>query len=322
MPPQQAVGAARCPAWSLLMRALSAAAVLWFSTVVSTATQPPAKALPLPLEPAETIRLWNGDAPGALGTAPEDVPVLAWWPATEAKEGTAAMVICPGGGYGGLADHEGTDYARWLNSKGVSGFVLRYRLGSKGYRHPVMLGDVARALRLVRHEAERLRVDPRRVGVMGSSAGGHLALTACLAGDDGDAEASDVIDRRPSRPDLGVLCYPVVSMMSDKTHRGSRKNLLGDSPDEELARSLSGELAAHAAMPPLFIWHTFDDQAVPVSPVLELAVRLKSLDRPFDLHVYESGRHGLGLGARPYDPEKPLHPWTVECERWLVSHGF
>ena len=295
-------------------------ATLWlgsaFAAESATAIAEPAAA------PAETIPLWKGDAPGALGTAEQDVPVLFWWPAPQAEAGTAAFVVCPGGGYGGLADHEGSDYARWLTSQGISAFVLRYRLGSKGYRHPVMLGDVARAIRLVRHDAERLGVDPQRVGVMGSSAGGHLALTACLMGDEGLPDATDPIDRQPSRPDLGVLCYPVVSMQPEKTHRGSRKNLLGEAPDEELARSLSGELAAHAGMPPLFIWHTLDDQAVPVTPVLEMVIRLKSLDHPCELHVYESGRHGLGLGLRPYDPTKPLHPWTAECSRWLESHGY
>lgn len=301
------------------------AAILGCAAAVSAAdpaAPPAADTVPAAPGPAQTIRLWDGAAPGSLGSAEHDEPVLFWWPAPQAAAGTAAVVVCPGGGYGGLADHEGTDYARWLNAQGISGFVLRYRLGSKGYRHPVMLGDVARAIRLVRHDADRLGVDPRRVGVMGSSAGGHLALTACLFGDDGTAAAADPVDRQPSRPDLGVLCYPVVSMQPEKTHRGSRKNLLGDSPDEELARSLSGELAAHARMPPMFIWHTFDDQSVPVSPVLELVIRLKSLGRPCELHVYESGRHGLGLGLRPYDPEKPLHPWTVECSRWLDSHGF
>ena len=303
------------------MRLCFAVTVAWFAAAVASVGRTE-QAPVVPAEPAETIRLWEGEAPGALGTADQDVPVLFWWPAPQAAAGTAALVVCPGGGYGGLADHEGTDYARWLNAQGISAFVLRYRLGSKGYRHPVMLGDVARAIRLVRHDAERLRVDPRRVGVMGSSAGGHLALTACLMGDDGAAEAADPVDRQPSRPDLGVLCYPVVSMLPEKTHRGSRKNLLGESPDEELARSLSGELAAHAAMPPLFIWHTLDDQAVPVGPVLELVLRLESLKRPCELHVYESGRHGLGLGLRPYDPAKPLHPWTSECSRWLKSHGY
>jgi acetyl esterase/lipase len=304
------------PACSLLT-----VAVLWLMAAVVCAN-PAAPIESAAIAPAETIRLWEGDAPAALGTADQDVPVLFWWPAPQAAAGSPALVVCPGGGYGGLADHEGSDYARWLNAQGISAFVLRYRLGSKGYRHPTMLGDVSRAIRWVRHGAERFGVDPRRVGVMGSSAGGHLALTACLLGDDGSVDATDPIDRQPARPDLGVLCYPVVSMQPEKTHRGSRKNLLGESPDEDLARSLSGELAAHAGMPPLFIWHTLDDQSVPVGPVLELVLRLESLARPCELHVYESGRHGLGLGLRPYDPAKPLHPWTVECSRWLKSHGF
>ena len=149
------------------MRLCLAVTVAWFAAAVASVGRTE-QAPVVPAEPAETIRLWEGEAPGALGTADQDVPVLFWWPAPQAAAGTAALVVCPGGGYGGLADHEGTDYARWLNAQGISAFVLRYRLGSKGYRHPVMLGDVARAIRLVRHDAERLRVDPRRVGVMGS----------------------------------------------------------------------------------------------------------------------------------------------------------
>ncbi len=293
-------------------------------TAAPALAQPAAEA-PSPMmaaEPAATIRLWETAAPGALGDKDQDIPVVTWWPAKQAAGATAALVVCPGGGYGALADHEGTDYARWLNSQGISAFVLRYRLGSKGYRHPVMQGDVARAIRLVRHDAERFQVDPVRVGVIGSSAGGHLALTACLKGDAGNPEAADPIDRQSSRPVLGVLCYPVVSMMPDKTHGGSRKNLLGDAPPEELARELSGELAAHDQTPPLFIWHTWEDAAVKLEPILELGVRLKSLGRPFELHVYETGRHGLGLGVRPYDGMKELHPWTVECRRWLGTQGF
>jgi acetyl esterase/lipase len=273
------------------------------------------------LEARETIRLWTGDAPGALGTADHDVPVVAWWPAKAATP-TAALVVCPGGGYARLADHEGSDYARWLNTRGISCFVLRYRLGSKGYRHPVMLGDVSRAIRLVRHDHERLGIDPARVGVMGSSAGGHLALTACIHGDDGDPAAADPIDRQPSRPDLGVLCYPVVSLLPEHTHGGSHKNLLGDTPDEKVVRELSGEIAAHDTVPPLFIWHTFDDASVKLEPILLLSLKLKALGRPHELHVYESGRHGLGLGVRPYDASKPLHPWTTECARWLSTRGF
>ena len=285
---------------------------------------------------AESIRLWPADAPGALGSAEADIPVVAWWPAVEimaAKtaaepavsvpaKASAAVVICPGGGYGGLADHEGTDYAKWLNAQGISAFVLRYRLGSKGYRHPVMLGDVSRAMRLVRHDHARLGIDPNRIGVMGSSAGGHLALTLLTHGDGGNAAATDPIDKQPSRADIGILCYPVVSMLVDKTHAGSRKNLLGDTPSDELVRELSGELAVSETMPPTFIWHTFADKAVKLEPILELATRLKTLNRPYALFVYETGDHGLGLGVRPYDPKKNLHPWAGECARWLVAHGF
>ncbi len=285
--------------------------------------EPPARAPTTMTQDApETIRLWEGDAPGALGKADHDVPTIAWWPAKKTAGATSALVVCPGGGYGALADHEGSDFARWLNTQGISAFVLRYRLGSKGYRHPVMLGDVQRALRLVRHDAEKFSVDAQRVGIIGSSAGGHLALMACLKGDAGDAKHDDPVERQTSRPAIGVLCYPVVSMLPDKTHGGSRKNLLGDSPNEELARELSGELAAHAGVPPLFIWHTFEDQAVKLEPILELALKLKSLNKPYELHVYETGRHGLGLGVRPYDGTKPLHPWTTECARWLGSHGL
>ena len=269
----------------------------------------------------ETIQLWPGDAPGALGTADHDIPVVAWWPAADAKQPTAAMVVCPGGGYGGLADHEGSDYARWLNSQGIAAFVLRYRLGSKGYRHPVMLGDVSRAMRLVRAEHARLGIDPARVGVMGSSAGGHLAVTLLTHGDDGDPAAADAIDRQPSRPALGILCYPVVSMLPTNTHAGSKRNLLGEDPPEDLTRELSGELAVTDSTPPVFLWHTVEDKGVKLAGVLDLAAALNRNGRPFELHVYEKGPHGIGLGTRPYDPAK-LHPWTVECRRWLGERGF
>jgi acetyl esterase/lipase len=274
-----------------------------------------------------TIRLWEGDAPGALGTADHDVPVLAWWAAERAKGEAgpvAAFVICPGGGYSGLADHEGSDYARWLNSQGIDAGVLRYRRGKNGYRHPVMLGDVSRAMRTVRHRRAELGVDPHRVGVIGSSAGGHLALTLLTHGDEGDENAADPIDRQPSRADLGVLCYPVVSMAVTSTHAGSRRNLLGEAPAEELVRDLSGELMAAeriAAMPPVFIFHTLEDAAVKLEPILQLALRLKEAGRPYALHVYETGRHGIGLGAQPYDPAK-LHPWAAECGRWLAARGY
>jgi len=289
------------------------------SVHAADATAPPAAAAA-----AETIRLWPGDAPGALGSADHDIPVVAWWPAPGATQPTAAIVVCPGGGYGGLADHEGSDYAKWLNSQGIAAFVLRYRLGSKGYRHPIMLGDVSRAMRLVRAEHVRLGIDPERVGVMGSSAGGHLAVTLLTHGDEGDPTAADAIDRQPSRATLGVLCYPVVSMLPPNTHVGSKKNLLGDDPSEDLERDLSGELAVNDTTPPVFVWHTVEDTGVKLAGVLELAAALDRHGRPFELHVYEKGRHGIGLGFRPYDGfnTERLHPWTVECRRWLAERGF
>lgn len=274
-----------------------------------------------------TIRLWETDAPGALGAADHDVPVLTWWAAERIEGGDgpgAAFVICPGGGYRGLADHEGSDYARWLNSLGIDAGVLRYRLGSKGYRHPIMLGDVARAMRMVRHEQARLGVDPHRLGVIGSSAGGHLAFTLLTHGDDGDENAADPVDRQPSRANLGVLCYPVVSMSPEWSHGGSRRNLLGDAPAEDVVRDLSAEAMPAeriAGMPPVFIFHTHDDAAVKLEPILQLALRLKQAGRPYALHVYEKGRHGLGLGTKPYDPAK-FHPWVGECGRWLAAHGY
>lgn len=275
----------------------------------------------------QTIRLWEGDAPAARGAADHDVPVLTWWAAERAKGAmgpVAAFVICPGGGYGGLADHEGDAYAQWLNSLGIDAGVLRYRLGSKGYRHPVMLGDAARAMRMVRHEGARLGIDPHRLGVIGSSAGGHLALTLLTHGDDGDENAADPVDRQPSRANIGVLCYPVASMTAAWTHPGSRRNLLGESPAEEVVRDLSAELMPAeriAGMPPVFIFHTHEDAAVKLEPILQLALRLKEAGRPYALHVYETGRHGVGLGVKPYDPAK-LHPWTAECRRWLAAHGY
>ena len=165
---------------------------------------------------ADSFPLWNKEVPGALGTAEKDVPTLTVYLPEEGKATGAAIVICPGGGYGGLAQHEGKDYAEWLATNGVAGFVLKYRLGPAGYRHPVMLQDAARAIRTVRARAAEWKVDPKRVGIMGSSAGGHLASTLLTHFDQGNSNANDPIEKQSSRPDLGILCYPVITM-GDKT---------------------------------------------------------------------------------------------------------
>jgi acetyl esterase/lipase len=262
---------------------------------------------------ADSFPLWNKDVPGALGTAEKDIPTLTVYLPEEGKATGAAMVICPGGGYGGLAQHEGKDYAEWLATNGVAGFVLKYRLGPAGYRHPVMLQDAARAIRTVRARAAEWKVDPKRVGIMGSSAGGHLASTLLTHFDQGNSNANDPIEKQSSRPDLGILCYPVITM-GDKTHQGSKKNLLGDHPSEELVKLLSNELQVTKETPPTFLFHTAEDQAVPVENSLMFASALAKNGVPFDLHVYEKGRHGIGLANG--------HPWTGECLKWLKLHGF
>src|SRR5579871_1570774 len=242
-------------------------------------------------QPTNEIVLWPDGAPGALGKATKDIPsITPFFPDADKATG-AAMVICPGGGYGGLADHEGKAYALWLRDQGIAGFVLRYRLGSAGYRHPVMLQDVSRALRLVRSKAGEWKLDPKRIGVIGSSAGGHLASTLLTHFDAGNPDASDPIDRQSSRPDVGILCYPVITM-GEFTHRGSRENLLGKTPSPELVAELSNELRVTKETPPTFIFHTAEDNAVPVENALLFASALRKAGVPFDLHIYEKGRHG------------------------------
>lgn len=270
--------------------------------------------------PHQPIVLWPQGAPGALGQGENDVPTLTpYWP-VPAKATGASIVICPGGGYGGLAAHEGKDYALWLNRLGIAGFVLKYRLGSHGYRHPRMLQDASRAIRLVRAYSRKWKLDPHRIGIMGSSAGGHLASTALTHFDAGRRYASDPIERQSSRPDLGILCYAVITMGSN-THVGSRTNLLGEKPSARLIKHLSSELHVTRHTPPGFMWHTWEDQGVKVENSLQLAAAYQRAGVPFDLHVYQEGGHGMGLGGKPHQARR-LHPWTRDCAFWLKVQGF
>jgi len=289
------------------MKTILASAVLLGSLALGSAEiQPP-------------VPLWPDGAPGARGTSSNDIPTLtAYLP--EATNATgAAMVICPGGAYQGLAPHEGNDYALWLNQHGVTGFVLKYRLGSHGYRHPAMLNDAARAVRWVRAHASDFKVDPDRVGIMGSSAGGHLAATLLTHFDAGDTNAADPVERESSRPDLGVLCYPVITM-GPLTHTGSRNNLLGRNPPPDLITNLSAELQVKTNTPPCFMWATFEDKTVPMENTLMFAEALRKHGVPFDLHIYQKGGHGLGLKDRP--PFLNPHPWAADCLFWLKVQKF
>jgi len=276
-------------------------------------------ALPLLVQAQESFPLWPGGAPGALGNSSNDIPTLTTYlPAAEKASG-AAIVVCPGGGYGGLASHEGPDYALFLSQHGITAFVLRYRLGSQGYRHPRMLEDAQRAIRLVRARADDWKIDPKRVGIMGSSAGGHLASTAVTHFDAGKPAAADPIERQSSRPDLGILCYPVITM-GPNAHQGSKNNLLGKEPSLELVELLSNEKQVTKDTPPCFVWHTVEDKGVKVENSLDFAAALQRNGVPFDLHIYQKGRHGIGLADKP--PFNNPHPWAKGLIFWLKEQGF
>ena len=272
---------------------------------------------------AEPIRLWEGDAPGALGKADQDIPTLtAFLPAAGTANGTA-IVICPGGGYGGLAAHEGQGYAEFLAGKGVACFVLKYRLGSKGYRHPVMMHDVQRAIRLVRTNAAKWAVDPARIGVMGSSAGGHLATTSVTHFDSGKADSTDAVDRTSCRPDFGVICYGVISMEDGVTHGGSKNNLLGKDPAADLVELLSNDKQVTKNTPPCFVWTTGEDKAVLPENSFRFVQALRKNGIAFDFHVYEKGPHGIGLSpGKNGVPAGDVHPWGKDLVFWLQQHGW
>jgi acetyl esterase/lipase len=267
--------------------------------------------------PAAAIPLWPGAAPGALGERPQDTPTLTLFAPEAAKRNGATMIIFPGGGYSGLAEHEGKGYAEFLAAHGITAYVLKYRLGSAGYRHPIMLGDAARAVRLARSFAKRDGLDPARIGVMGSSAGGHLASTIATHFDRGQAEATDPIERESSRPDLAIMCYPVISL-GEFAHAGSRRQLLGANPAPELVQLLSNELQVTKDTPPCFLWHTVEDKAVPVENSLLFASALRRAGVPFSLHIYEKGAHGLGLGR----PDRPAPPWGDQLLYWFRERAF
>lgn len=285
------------------------------TTVPATAADKE-KSVPYPLI-LGPIRLWAGDAPGALGQRPQDIPTLTPYAAEAAKKTGATMLIFPGGGYGNLAEHEGKGYAEWFAAHGIQAYVLKYRLGSNGYRHPIMLGDAARALRMVRAFAKRDGLDPARIGVIGSSAGGHLASTLATHFDAGNPDAPDPMERESSRPDLAILCYAVISF-GEFGHVGSRRNLLGNDPSPELVRNLSNELQVTKDTPPCFLWHTLEDKAVVVENSMHFAAALRRAGVPFSLHIYEKGAHGLGLGR----PGQPAPPWGEQLLFWFKERSF
>lgn len=264
------------------------------------------------------VPLWPGDAPGAKGKEPADVPGHILYQAPPSQANGAAIVVCPGGGYGGLAmDHEGHQIARWLNANGITALIVKYRLGPR-YHHPAPLQDTQRAVRTTRFHAKAWGVDPERVGILGFSAGGHLASTVGTHFDKADPDAADPIDRQSNRPDFMVLMYPVITLDGPFAHVGSRNNLLGKNPDPKLVDSLCNDKMVTPQTPPTFLVHTSEDTAVPPQNSVLFYLALKKNKVPAELHIFEKGRHGLGLGPK----DLPYASWPDRCLAWLQSRGL
>ena len=270
------------------------------------------------LQEPQTLLLWPGRAPGASGDEDRDKPALTVYMPPNTAGPMTAVIIAPGGSYRNLSMNlEGRAPANYLNALGVAAFVLRYRLGPK-YHHPVQLGDAQRAIRTVRSRAQEWHIAPDRIGIMGFSAGGHLASTASTHFDAGNAGGADPIDRVSSRPDFAVLGYPVISFVEAWTHQGSKASLLGDNPDPALARSLSSDVQVTDATPPTFIYHTNADTVVPVENSVAYFLALRRAGVPAELHVFKEGRHGTGLGM----DDRALSEWPALLANWLRAGGF
>ena len=280
-----------------------------------------------PIKAPQVIPIWTHDAPGSKGTDPDkDVPTLTIWRPKADMATDSAVVVCPGGGYGMLAmDHEGKQVAEWLNSLGITAFVLKYRLGPR-YHHPAMLQDAGRAIRTVRANAGQWKLDPHKIAILGFSAGGHLASTAGTHFDAGKPDADDPIERVSSRPDRMILVYPVIALATPYGHSGSLRNLLGDKPSPEMIESLSNERQVSKETPPTFLAHTNADKGVPAENSLLFTLALRKAGVPVELHLFERGPHGLGLGDGTASFRVPAEPsfkaWPKLCETWLKNQGF
>jgi len=284
---------------------------------------------------SKLINLWNGKIPGAIrndkfkqtvDSADNWIkmrfvtnPSLDMYPAPAEKTTGTAVIICPGGAYWGIAvEHEGAQLAKWLNSLGITAFVLKYRLPDNTIMENKTIAptqDGQRAIRLVRQRAKEWGIDPHKIGIMGFSAGGHLASTLSTHFNEKEYESDDLTS---ARPDFSLLIYPVISMDSSITHWGSRVNLLGGTPTPELVKHYSNELQVNSETPPAFMVHSFNDYAVPVQNSIYYALSMHKFNIPCELHLYQTGGHGYGLGKSTNTEST----WPEACRKWLVTRGF
>jgi acetyl esterase/lipase len=276
-------------------------------------TSVPSPAHQDPSAEPRTMQLWEGKAPGALGASDSDRPTITLYAASTERASTAAVIVFPGGSYEYLAtNHEGRQVANWLNAMGLTAFVVKYRIGPR-YHHPVELGDAQRAIRVVRARAQEFGVLPDKIGVMGFSAGGHLASTAATHFDSGNPQSTDSIDRASCRPDFAILAYPVISLATEYTHQLSRKNLLGENPKPELVKELSSEMNVTRQTPPTFLFSSSTDTVVPPENSVAFYVALRKAGVPAELHIFENAPHGVGLDLA--DPS--VGEWGTLLVHWL-----
>ena len=284
---------------------------------------------------SKVIDLWNGKVPGAIHNESHKQivdsadnwtkmrlitdPTLDMYPAPAETANGTAVIICPGGAYWGLAiEHEGSQVAEWLNSMGVTAFVLKYRLPDNSIMKDKSIGpmqDGQRAIRIVRRQAKEWGINPEKIGIMGFSAGGHLASTLSTHFNEKVYKPEDSIS---ARPDFSLLIYPVISMDSSITHWGSRVNLLGGTPSPEQVKHFSNELQVSAETPPAFMIHSLDDNAVPVQNSIGYALSMREFNIPCELHIFQTGGHGYGLG-RSANTESN---WPEVCHKWLKARGL
>ena len=278
-----------------------------------------------PQDPQPVIPLWPEGVPNAKAGEEQTVnnrisnvhaPTLTVYRA-DGQGPRAAVIVCPGGGYGILAfAHEGVDVAKRLNAMGVSAFILKYRL--KEYGHPAPLQDVLRAIRTVRSRAAEFGVAPDRIGVLGFSAGGHLAASAATLFDAPEGKTGAALDSVSGRPDFAAAIYPVITLKERFAHAGSRRNLLGDNPPPALVDRLSLELQVTKNTPPMFLVHTSEDKGVPLENSLALYQAIRASGGSAELHLYEKGPHGFGLGQGL----GPAADWPARFETWLRAHKW
>jgi acetyl esterase/lipase len=260
------------------------------------------------------IELWQ-QAPGFDPAIGQEAPGLNLFLLDDGKS-HGMVIVFPGGGYNHLAAHEREPIAEWLNQAGFSACVLNYRVAP--YRHPIPWTDAARAIRTVRTHAAEWNILPDHIGVLGFSAGGHLAAHVSTEFDGGDPTASDPVERVSSRPDAAVLCYAVVTFTQPFSHAGSGSSLVGDNPAPGLKESLSMENKVSAHTPPCFLWATAEDDKVPIENSLVFGAALHRCGVPFELHVFPHGKHGKGLAKD--DPV--VGQWKGLCATWLKELGF